>query len=175
MLIRDLKKQAIRRYLQKLDDDLTRQDTFEPERFLTAKLHEIERYGETDLKSEAVRLKAKVKEIVTRDMEQKYDINTSVEVLTVTEMNVLQWLNPLSSNESRQGPTVIRLYRLHWKATYENLCKEIEEYMQGKMKVTGSYISRIGFLANNQNVPLDVKEKAWEFQKLLQRHQSRRR
>ena len=272
-MVRDLKKQAIQICLRQLEDDLSHPDTFEPQRNLTAQLNEIEHCDDAGLKSEAVRLKAKVTDMVSRDIERKYDRNTSVEVLTVTEMNVLRWLKPLSKDEPPHGPTVIMLHwrvierdidenlralredpdyevhfpiskmrflvsnqqvpgnirekarslldafesaianrierkytrstqvseisemekivlaklfissksygpvvkSLHWKVTFENLCKEIEDYRQGNMKVTDGYLGRIGFLANNQSVPLDVKEKAREFQKILPRRQSRRR
>ena len=272
-VVRDFKKQAMRQYLQQLEDDLTHPETFEPQRSLTAKLNEIEHGDDSSLKSYAARLKTQVIGMVTRDIDRKYDRNTPVEILTDTEMHILRWLKPLAKGEPSYGPTVVKLYwdinerdidqnlrnlsedpdceihfpisklrflasspqvtgnvrdkahsllekleiatvnrierkypiqtqvseltdiermvlsklkltsktygpvvkSLHWKVTYDGLCKDLQEYKQGQLQVTDGFIGRIGFLANNQSVPSDVKGKAREFQKLLPRRQGRRR
>ena len=272
-VVRDFKKQAIIQYLRQLEDDLTHQETFEPQRNLTTKLNEIEHGEDSSLKSYAARLKTQAIGVITTDIERKYDRNTPIEMLSDTEIQILRLLKPLSKGEPSYGPTAVELHwniaerdidqnlrnlredpdyevhftfsklrflvrdqqvpsnvrekaralleafesamvnrierkysihtqvseladiqrvvlaklsmtaktygevvkSLHWKITYDDLCKDLQEYRQGKLKVVDGLVRKIEFLVSNQCVPLYVKEKANEFQKLLPRRQSRRR
>ena len=101
-------------------------------------------------------------------IERIYSIHTQVSELADIQRMVLA---KLSMTAKTYGEVV---KSLHWKITYDDLCKELQKYTQGKLMVVDGLVRKIEFLVSNQCVPLYVKEKANEFKKLLPRRQSRR-
>lgn len=170
-VIQDLKNEELQQYMTQIEEGLANPDTFIPPPNVTFKLSELEQLGNGNLKLEATRLRKQVQDIVIKDIDRKYEETSPVKILTDVERYFLRGLR-MPDDSPKYGQVANTLY---WRATYENLCHQMEEYRAGKLQANDGLIRRLGFLAKNSSVPQNVKRKAQEFLQLVPKHSHQRR
>ncbi|KAK3609998.1 hypothetical protein CHS0354_032343 [Potamilus streckersoni] len=264
-VIQNLKHGQIRTFLTELENDLKTPETFISPRNLDQKLHDIENYGQEEIRKDASRLRKQVCEVVTNDIQRKYTPNTPVENISESDIRVLRYIKPISDDgPSYFHPTVLALHwkveehdidvavenlrvdpeynvsfvpklkflcfntkvpqsvkgratrllqmvessiltniprkytrdtpldqlsetektvirdirtksntfhptivSLHWRICYDGLCRDLERYKEGKLRLNSGLEKKLVFFLNNRSVPADVKKKAKEFQQYL--------
>ncbi|KAK3580324.1 hypothetical protein CHS0354_003558 [Potamilus streckersoni] len=271
-VIQNLKQGYVRSFLSKLEEDLKSPDTFVSTRSLDYELYDIENNGPEDIRIDASRLRKQVCDVITKDIQRKYTLETPVEKISEPDMQALKYLRPITEDGlAAFHPTVLALHwkveendidvaavnlktytnydvpfvpklrfynfnqhvpvivkrkakdllekveaatlvnipqkytsespieqlsetekavlrglrtssgsfhpvvvSLHWKLTYDGLCRDLEMYREGKLRMNKGLEGKIFFCAKNDSVPANVKRKANEFLKYLPDRRRRR-
>ncbi|KAL3858966.1 hypothetical protein ACJMK2_009211 [Sinanodonta woodiana] len=113
------------------------------------------------VKLKAQDLLQKVEAATLLNIPRKYTSESPIEQLSETEKAVVRGLR---TSLGSFHPVVVSL---HWKITYDGLCKDLEMYREGKLRISKGLEGKIFFCAKNYSVPANVKQKANEFLKLL--------
>jgi hypothetical protein len=107
------------------------------------------------IKPKAKRLHKLVVEDITKQIDNKCNIDSSVEELTDVEIKVINKLDVVSNSFS---PVV---ERLHWMVTHRILCEEFDNFQAGRMHFMASKIrKKLNFLSLNEKVPAVLADKA---------------
>ncbi|KAL3859216.1 hypothetical protein ACJMK2_009445 [Sinanodonta woodiana] len=162
-LIQNLKHGHIRAFLSELENDLKTPETFISSRNLDQELHDIEQYGQDEIREYASKLRKQVCEVVTKDIQRKYTSNTPVESISETDIRVLRYIRLISGDELIYfHPTVIDL---KWKIEEYDMDAAMEK-LRADPEYNVSFVPKLKFLSFNTKVPSSVKRKA---QQLLEK------
>lgn len=111
-------------------------------------------------------MKVDVDEGILASIPRKYTKDTDIKDLSGNEQAILR---SLQVARNQYHPVVLAL---HWKDTYEKLCKDFQDLRNGTLRVNDGLKRKLNFLKGNSKVPRNVQEKAKE---LLARVSSGRR
>ncbi|XP_060584265.1 uncharacterized protein LOC132740387 [Ruditapes philippinarum] len=107
------------------------------------------------IKPKANRLHTVIVENITKQIDNRCNIGSTVDELTNGEIIVIQELDLVSNTFS---PVVDRL---HWMVTHRILCEEFDYFQAGRMPFIASKIERkLKFLSLNEKVPAIISDKA---------------
>ncbi|KAL3859215.1 hypothetical protein ACJMK2_009444 [Sinanodonta woodiana] len=164
-VIQNLKHGHIRALLSELENDLKTPNTFIPSRNLDQELHEIENYGQEEIRAYASKLRKQVSEVVTKDIQRKYTSNTPVESISETDIKVLRYIRPISND----GPVYFHptVLALKWKIDEYDIDVALEK-LRADPEYNVPFVPKLNFFSFNSNIPQSVKRKAQQLLKMVE-------
>lgn len=165
-VITELKLQSMASYLRSLEEKLETPEEFNPDRGVNFKLTDIERFGSEQLKRDALRIKAKVDDVISSDVQRKYKADEPLENISSPEYQIIRNLKPIGDNAPNYPPTVLAL---HWKIAATEMQDATDALNDDPDYNMTIPVPKLKFFTNNSNVPGNVKRIA---QTLLEKNES---